>query len=158
MLDTRESCESAIRIGWVIALVSLITEILFWLSHDNPRLSVVVSDVSSEQSVVVSDGILWSASNAIWISLCLLIDMVVVYFVRKRSRIAATAMFAFLLVALILESTEKYYLLVTHGETDLLFVLRVIFLYFFFCAMLATYAWHKKYENNPLAKPPSGEL
>jgi len=123
VLQSKEECEKSISYGWICGLVSMISTLVVVLSG-----FVIESDDAAFR--VIADPIF-------------LIDVlllgVLAYYIRQKSRVAATLMVMYF--ALI-----QWFVWSESGSTSS-FGVAAIFLYFYLMAMNATFTWHSAYND-----------
>ena len=122
-LDTQERCEAAIRNGWIAALISLGLTLVFGIigffaQSDNEVLNYFLDPF------ILVDVVLMA---------------IMAFFIYKKSRTAATAMFIYFLGSKLIQWYDL-------GNVQGL-PMALVFLYFYFNAMQGTFIWHSKYKN-----------
>lgn len=123
MLQSKEECEKSIRYGWIFAIISML-------------LTLVAGVLSF---YVVSDDAVVSYMLDPFVLVDVVLIAVMAYFIRKKSRTAATLMFVYFVLS-------KWMFWEDTGSTGGVGI-AIIFLYIYFMAMLATYTWHKSYAT-----------
>jgi len=126
MLNSKKSCESAIRDGWICALISMAMTLLVAILG----LASVEIDGADELNLMIDP--------------LLLVDValiaVMAYLIRQKSRAGATAMFLYFL------ASKWYFWNQTDSYGGLGFGL--VFLVFYARAMIATYVWRLRYASD----------
>lgn len=122
-METQELCESAIKNGWIAALVSF----TFTLIGAVSGFFIQGSDAASNFFL-----------NP-WLMIDVVLIAILAFFIYKKSRIAATLMFGYFLFSKI----SMWYDLGTMQG----FPVALIFIYFFFNAMRGTFIWHSRYKD-----------
>ena len=121
-MDTQELCETAIKNGWIAALISLgitfmFSSIGFFTQADNEALNYYLEP---------------------WLMVDVALMAIMAFFIYKKSRTAATLMFFYFLTSKLIEWYEI-------GNAQGL-PLALMFMYFYFNAMRGTFVWHSKYK------------
>lgn len=122
-LDTSEACLSAIKNGWVAGSISIGLTLLIVLVG-------IFSNTDNETIKFFSD-------PTMFIDLALMVVMV--FFIHRKSRVAATCMFLYFVLS-------KYIQWSSLGAAQGL-PMAVIFIFFYFNAMRGTYIWHSKFKE-----------
>jgi hypothetical protein len=126
-LDTPDTCLAAIKNGWVAGLISI-----------GLTLAIVLVGMFSKSENMTLN---YFADRPMFIDIILTITMV--FFIYKKSRIAATSMFLYFVLSKYIQWTDL-------GEAQGV-PMALIFAFFYFNAMRGTYVWHSKYkEPEPL--------
>ncbi len=122
VLNSVESCLAAIKNGWVAGLISIgLTFVV-----------VVIGMYSNTDNATLN----YFADPTIFIDLVLMAIMV--FFIRKKSRIAATCMFLYFIISKYIQWSDL-------GTMQGL-PMAVIFMILYFNAMRATFIWHSKFK------------
>ena len=127
-MNSKESCEAAIKYGWITAIISLsitfIFSILgFFIQSENIKLNQLLNPVLLINAVLIS---------------------ITAFFIYKKSRTASTLMFLYFIASKIIQFTE------IQSATGL--PLSIIFSLIFFNAMRGTFIWHSVYKNKKAAR------
>ena len=122
-LGSEASCLAAIKGGWVAGLISIGLTLVIMLIGMNTNTN--------------DKTILYFSDPTVFIDLAFVVVMV--FFIYKKSRIAATSMFIYFVAA-------KYIQWIDLGAIQGL-PLAVVFVFFYFNAMRGTYVWHSKYKR-----------
>jgi ABC-type proline/glycine betaine transport system permease subunit len=122
-MGTQEICETAIKNGWIAALISLgitliFSSIGFFTQSDNETLNYFLDP---------------------WLMVDVILMAVLAFFIYKKSRTAATLMFIYFVIS---KFTQWYDLGNVQGLP-----MALLFMYFYFNAMRGTFIWHSKYKN-----------
>ena len=122
-LDSEETCLAAIKNGWVAGLVSIGLTLLI----------VLIGMFSGTENTTVN----YFADPTIFIDIVLMVVMV--FFIYKKSRIAATCMLLYFVLSKYIQWTDL-------GEAQGV-PMALIFTFFYFNAMRGTFVWHSKYKE-----------
>ncbi|WP_077343674.1 hypothetical protein [Pseudocolwellia agarivorans] len=122
-ISTPEACLSAIKNGWVAGLISIGLTLLM----------VLIGMFSNSENATV----VYFGDPLMFIDLILMLIMV--FFIFKKSRVAATSMFIYFL-------SSKYIQWTDLGEVQGL-PMAMIFIALYFNAMRGTYLWHSKFKQ-----------
>lgn len=122
-LTSAEGCERAISYGWILALISAGFSIIVIVIG-------LITASEDETFIYLSDP--WSLFDVVFF-------IALAFFVRKKSRAAATTLFIFFVIGKLL----AWY---TLGTVQGLPV-TLIFAYVHFNAMRATFVWHSKFKT-----------
>ncbi|MDT3306290.1 MULTISPECIES: hypothetical protein [unclassified Shewanella] len=121
-IETQEQCLSAIKNGWIVTLISLSITLVF---------STIGFFTQTE-----------NATLNYFLDPFLMIDVVLMavmaFFIYRKSRIAATLMLFYFVLSKILQWSDL-------GNVQGL-PLAIVFMFFYFNAMRATFVWHSKYK------------
>ena len=122
-LATPETCIAAIKNGWVAGLISIGLTLIM----------VLVGMYSNSENTTL----VYYADPMMLADIALMIVMV--FFIHKKSRIAATCMFLYFVLSKYIQWTDL-------GSVQGL-PMALIFTLFYFNAMRGTYVWHSKYKD-----------
>ena len=129
-ISTRENCESAITIGWVIILItSCITSFVIFNS-----ISLIKRDPIFSISPIIS----YIGDYSHFVNI--LVYFVLAFFIYKKSRIAST-------LALIIFIIGKFSMAAATGHMGGGSIISITIMAFLFNSMRATYVWHSQYKN-----------
>ena len=126
-LETPETCLAAIKNGWVAGIISITLTLIIMLVG-------IYSNSENETLNYYAD------PNLI---LDIILMVVMVFFIYRKSRIAATCMFLYFIVSKYIQWTDL-------GEIQGV-PIALIFTLLYFNAMRGTYIWHSKYKDTQLA-------
>lgn len=127
-LETQETCLAAIKNGWVAGLISIGLTLAI----------VLVGFYSGSENETIN----YFADPTMFIDIGLMVIMV--FFIYRKSRIAATCMFLYFVLSKYIQWTD-------FGAVQGL-PMALIFTFFYFNAMRGTYAWHSKYKETQSAE------
>jgi hypothetical protein len=128
-MKTPETCLAAIKNGWIAGLVSIALTLLV----------VTIGMLSNSDDSRLS----YFADPMMFIDIGLMIVMV--FFIYKKSRVAATCMFLYFVLSKYIQWTDL-------GDVQGL-PMALIFMFFYFNAMRGTYRWHSKFKLVDSVKP-----
>ena len=123
-INSQEDCKEAIREGGIAAIISMTLTFIFSL------IGFFTKSSDTDINYFLDP---WSMIDVI-------LMIILIIFIFKKSRVATTFMFFYFLISKII---QWYSLSNLQG-----LFMALVFLFFYFNAMYASFIWHLKYKNN----------
>ena len=129
-ISTKENCESAIAIGWLIIVINSCLS-TFEILH-------LIAQIKQDPIFSIYPIISYTVDYAHFVNI--FVYFILAFFIYKKSRIAST-------LVLLIFIINKLFIAITPGIVSVGPLLWITIIAFLFNSMRATYVWHSQYKN-----------